>query len=110
VGIVTLFSMLKIWNEAFWKKPPEGAAGEAGAMKKPGAMQKSGTTQKPGAMEKTGASISPNKLQPSMFYPVALLAFSTVVFGLFGGWFMDVLQDASEMLKQPDIYIHAVLK
>jgi multicomponent Na+:H+ antiporter subunit D len=98
VGIVTLFSMLKIWNEAFWKKPPEGAAGEAGAMKKPGAMQK------------TGASISPNKLQPSMFYPVAILAFSTVVFGLFGGWFMDVLQDASEMLKQPDIYIHAVLK
>ncbi len=99
VGIVTLFSMLKIWNEAFWKKPPEGVvAGDAGAMEKPGTLQK------------PGVSISPNKLKPSMYYPVAILAFSTVVFGVFGGWFMDVLQDASEILKEPEIYIRAVLK
>ncbi|MBK1826511.1 proton-conducting transporter membrane subunit [Haloferula rosea] len=24
VGILTLFSMIKIWNESFWKAPPEG--------------------------------------------------------------------------------------
>ena len=25
VGLLTLFSMLKIWNEAFWKRPPTGS-------------------------------------------------------------------------------------
>jgi multicomponent Na+:H+ antiporter subunit D len=27
VGLFTLFSMVKIWNEAYWKKAPEGEAG-----------------------------------------------------------------------------------
>ena len=60
--------------------------------------------QKPGAVQKS------TKLKASMLYPVAILAFSTLIFGVFGGWFLDVLQDASEMLMQPDIYIRAVLK
>ncbi|MCC7427298.1 MAG: Na+/H+ antiporter subunit D [Alphaproteobacteria bacterium] len=32
VGLLTLYSMVKIWNEAFWKPAPEGAALPAPAM------------------------------------------------------------------------------
>ena len=81
VSIVTLFSMMKIWNEAFWKPHPSGDKG-----------------------------IKPRKLKPSMVYPVAILALSTLAFGLFAEWSMDMLLEASDLLKNPQTYINAVLK
>lgn len=30
VGLLTLYSMMKVWREAFWKPPPEEARGSAG--------------------------------------------------------------------------------
>jgi len=81
VSIVTLFSMMKIWNEAFWKPHPKGDKG-----------------------------IKPLKLKPSMVYPVAILALSTLAFGLFAEWFMDLLLEAGDLLKNPQTYINAVLK
>jgi multicomponent Na+:H+ antiporter subunit D len=81
VGIVTLFSMLKIWNEAFWKPSPN----------------------------KEGNKFN-IKLNPSMVYSTAILAFSTLVLGVFAKFFMEVFMEASHVLKNPDVYIDAVLK
>ncbi len=81
VSIVTLFSMMKIWNEAFWKNNPY-------------------EDNPPKSL----------KLKPSMIYPVGILALSTLILGIFAGWFMDVLQEATSVLKNPEIYIEAVLK
>ncbi len=81
VGIVTLFSMLKIWNEAFWKPAPNE--------------------------EQNKYNI---KLKPSMVYSTAILAFSTLVLGVFAKFFMEAFMEASFVLKNPEIYIEAVLK
>ena len=80
VSIVTMFSMLKIWNEAFWKAP-EG---------------KNHVEHKA-------------KLLPSMVYPAAILGVSSLLLGLFAGWFMDIFTEASVSLRNPEIYINAVL-
>jgi multicomponent Na+:H+ antiporter subunit D len=81
VGIVTLFSMLKIWNEAFWKPSP---GEEQNNFKK--------------------------KLDSSMIYSTAILGFSTLILGVFAKFFMEAFMEASYVLKNPDIYIQAVLK
>jgi multicomponent Na+:H+ antiporter subunit D len=80
VSIVTLFSMMKIWNEAYWKPHPKGEE-----------------------------EISSTRLKPSMVYPVAIMALSTLAFGLLADWFIELLLEASEMLKNPQTYIEAVL-
>ena len=80
VSIVTLFSMLKIWNEAFWKQP-----------------------QKEIVVKGKG------EISPTMLYPAAILGFAVFFVGLLSGWLMDVLYEASAALKNPEIYIKAVL-
>jgi multicomponent Na+:H+ antiporter subunit D len=80
VGIVTLFSMLKIWNEAFWKPKPDDAP-----------------------------VISYKRLKPSLIIPVGLFALATLALGLSAGWFMETLTDAAESLKNPEVYIRTVL-
>jgi multicomponent Na+:H+ antiporter subunit D len=80
VSIVTMFSMLKIWNEAFWKTPEGKNHVEYKA-----------------------------KLLPSMVYPAAILGVSSLLLGLFAGWFMDIFTEASVSLRNPEIYINAVL-
>ncbi len=80
VGIVTLFSMLKIWNEAFWKPKPEDAP-----------------------------VISYKKLKPSLVIPVGVFALATLLLGLSAGWFMEILTEASASLKDPGTYIRTVL-
>lgn len=80
VSIVTLFSMLKIWHEAFWKPHPE----ESG-------------------------SISSRSLHPALIIPVVVFGVSIVLFGLTAGWFMEIFHEASEALRNPDIYIKSVL-
>lgn len=80
VSIVTMFSMLKIWNEAFWKAPEGKNQVEHKA-----------------------------KLLPSMVYPAAILGVSSLLLGLFAGWFMDIFTEASVSLRNPEIYINAVL-
>ena len=81
VGIVTIFSMMKIWNEAFWKPAPADGEKEKNI-----------------------------KLSASMLYPTFILAISTIVLGLFANYFMEVFMEASSVLKNPEIYIEAVLK
>ncbi len=83
VSIVTMFSMIKIWNEAYWKPAPKDLHQPAS---------------------------HPLRLKRTMIVPVAVLGFSTLLFGLSAGWFMEVLQEAAQVLKQPELYIEAVLK
>jgi len=80
VSIVTLFSMMKIWNEAYWKPHPGGEE-----------------------------QIRPVKLKATMVYPVAILALSTLALGLLADWFIELLLETSELLKNPQPYIDAVL-
>jgi multicomponent Na+:H+ antiporter subunit D len=83
VGLFTLYSMTKIWNEAFWKKPS------------------------PGHEPQTANLSWPDRL--ALFSPVIALAAITVCIGLAPSVFFDVAMRAAEQLLNPDAYIQAVL-
>lgn len=83
VGLLTLFSMTKIWNEAFWKKPDPAHAVNLSA-------------------------ISPRQ-KVFLFAPVVVLAAFTVCIGLMPEFFFEYAQRAAEQLLDRDAYITAVL-
>ena len=80
-GFFTLFSMSKIWNEAFWK----GRGGESSGPEEPAV---------PGSM--TG--------------PMTALACLTLAIGLGAGWLFNVSLDAAAQLLDRSAYIEAVLR
>lgn len=81
VGLLTLFSMIKIWAEVFWKRPPE--------------------TDPP--IDLTG------KLSAWMLSPVIMLAVITVAIGLYGEPLYQLAEVAANQLLNPQGYIDAVL-
>jgi multicomponent Na+:H+ antiporter subunit D len=81
VGILTLFSMTKIWGEVFWKKRPEG---EETPLANP-----SGTA--------------------TMFVPVVAMALITLLLGFFAQPFFALAELAAEQLLDPGQYIEAVM-
>lgn len=85
VSILTLYSMTKIWNEAFWKKKPE-------------------SDQNP--TEQVELS---TRSKLSLILPIGILAIITVVIGLFTEPFFELAQQAAQQLMNPSEYIHAVL-
>lgn len=83
VGVLTLFSMTKIWAEAFWKNK-----------------------------EQTEAKTDPYsgvKLPLSMTAPCIALATMTVAIGLFSNPLFVLARTASEQLLDPSAYIETVL-
>jgi multicomponent Na+:H+ antiporter subunit D len=84
VGVFTIFSMLKIWNEAFWKAPPE----EIVAKMTPG--------------------FSRSLWSPQML-AVGLLAFAVLAMGLGAQPLFDGALRASEGLLRNEAYVNAVL-
>jgi multicomponent Na+:H+ antiporter subunit D len=82
VGLLTLYSMIKIWAEVFWKAPPE--------------VQVSVDTVK-------------QKLSWWMMLPIVSLATMTVSIGIWGEPLLNVAELAAEQLLNPDGYINAVL-
>ena len=82
VGILTLYSMTKIWAEAFWKPRPEGAlplmAGGVGRL-------------------------------GWMVVPVATLSVCTVALGVFGEFLFAFSERAADQLLSPQEYISTVL-
>ena len=80
VSLLTLFSMTKIWAEAFWKPLPQGTPAHG-----------------PG----TGMAL--------MLGPIVTLAVLAVVLGVAAGPFLDLALRAGEQLMNPAQYIHAVL-
>jgi len=81
VGLLTIFSMIKIWTEAFWKPAPN-----------------------------PGPSPSPPApLSPWMLAPVLTLALVTVLLGLFMEPLIQYALAAADQLLDPQAYITAVL-
>lgn len=83
VGVLTLYSMTKIWGEAFWKKQSEES--DAAPLPNP-----------------------PGKLW-HMVGPIAVLSVSTVLIGFFGEPLFNFSERAAEQLLNPGGYISAVL-
>jgi len=79
VGLLTLFSMTKIWAEAFWKAEPEGAAG--------------GTR---------------GPVPPLMLTAIIALALLTVGIGFFPGPLLELATRAADQLMNPRLYIETV--
>ena len=84
VSVLTLFSMIKIWNEAFWKESPSGDVGTV-----------------------------PSKVArgSNLFLvgPPLLLATLTLMIGLAAGPVYELASKAAEQLMSPQLYITAVL-
>ncbi|MBS3732864.1 MAG: Na+/H+ antiporter subunit D [Desulfobacterales bacterium] len=79
VGLLTAYSMTKIWGEAFWKPEPAGKSAEKG------------------------------RPDVWMLLPVSVLAILTMVIGLLPGPFLAVAEQAAHELTHPEIYVNAVL-
>jgi multicomponent Na+:H+ antiporter subunit D len=85
VSLLTLFSMIKIWVEAFWK--PETTTSEYMGSEQTQILKKS---------------------QILFLSPIVLLAFLTVLMGLAAEPFFALSLRAAEQLLNPAEYIHAV--
>jgi multicomponent Na+:H+ antiporter subunit D len=83
VSLLTLFSMAKIWQEAFWKRLPEGTSTET-------------------------VALSPWSLR-ALQVPIAMLGLITVSIGLLGQPVFELALEASDQLLDPSGYIEAVL-
>lgn len=81
VGLLTLFSMLKLWGEAFWKPAPEA----------------------------DGSRVSPLANLRQWLYPIAFLAVITIVIGLGAGAAFGYALQAGDQLMDPNLYIQAVM-
>ncbi len=80
VGLFTLYSMTKIWNEAFWKKASHSV---------------------------NASSLRPAE-KWALFVPVVGLALFTVALGLAPGYFFTFAEQAAAQLLNPAEYIEAV--
>lgn len=83
VGLLTLYSMTKIWNEAFWKPQPEPASTPARPLER-------------------GELVA-------LALPVVTLAVVTVGIGLFGEVLMQVADRAATELLDTSHYVDAVM-
>jgi multicomponent Na+:H+ antiporter subunit D len=81
-GLLTLYSMLKIWNEAFLKNQPQIE------------------------YEK----ISPVKLSFVEYLPSLILAVASILMGLFAFNVFNYTMEAANQLFNPELYIETVLK
>jgi multicomponent Na+:H+ antiporter subunit D len=81
VGLLTLFSMIKLWNEAFWKPVPEVV----------------------GNNSETAANLR------AWLIPIAFLASITIIIGGIAGQTFALALLAGEQLMNPALYIQAVL-
>jgi multicomponent Na+:H+ antiporter subunit D len=85
VGLLTLYSMTKIWNEAFWKNDPGKC---------------SGGKETPGLFSKKNIF---------MTIPIIMLALITLAIGFYPEPFFQVADRAAAELMNPQQYINAVL-
>lgn len=86
VGLLTLFSMMKIWNEAFWKKDPDKAENK----------------------ESVIAGLF-SKENVFMTIPIILLAIITLTIGFFPEPFFQIAERTANELMNPSVYIKTVL-
>jgi multicomponent Na+:H+ antiporter subunit D len=84
VGLLTTFSMTKIWNEAFWKEAPISTLNPL-------------------------RKFPPRSNMLLLIVPVAILASLTLFIGLFPSFLFNLALQASSELLNPSRYIQAVL-
>ncbi len=82
VGLLTVYSMTKIWNEAFWKQPPD-------------------------INRQKAAKMTP--MNGWMLAPVVVLALLTVFIGLLPGPIFELAQAAARELLEPAAYVYTVI-
>lgn len=87
VGLLTLFSMTKIWAEAFWKQPPEALVTTESAVR----------------------SAALHASDPFLILPIVSLAVTTLLIGLAAEPVYLLARQAAEQLMNPAEYIGAVL-
>jgi len=87
VGLLTLYSMVKIWSEAFWRAPSDPARSEA-------------------ALAEWRGSAGRRRL---MLSPIAALAGITLLIGLYTEPFVDYSLRAADQLLTSSAYVDAVL-
>lgn len=87
VGLLTLFSMTKIWNEVFWKDDPKGSENH---------------------LDESYKLIS-NYKKYMMITPIIFLALITIVIGLYAEPFVNFANDAANQLIDSSNYINSVL-
>lgn len=85
VGLLTLYSMIKIWSEVFWKKLPKGVDDTALT-----------------AGKTSGSLIV-------LYIPVVLLGVCTLIIGLHGQPIYEFAEYSAQQLLNPQGYIDAVL-
>lgn len=87
VGLMTMFSMTKIWMGAYWSPLPDAA---------------------PVVADKKFEPVSERDLV-FLLFPTILIATLIVVLGIYGEPFFALLFEAAEQLLDPSMYINAVL-
>ncbi len=87
VGLMTMFSMTKIWMGAYWSKLPDKAP----------------VASDPGFKPVSGLH------RVALLFPVMLIAAFIVGLGIYGEPFFRILFDAADQLLDPSMYIEAVL-
>lgn len=80
-GMLTIYSMIKIWNEAFLKPQPENQELEA---------------------KKTAIKVYD-------WLPSAILGFCSIALGIFAAWFFKLTMEAGHQLIDPVNYINTIL-
>ena len=92
VSLLTLFSMLKIWNAAFWKPLPTDLEPFAD-----------------GAAAVTPERVASTRLAVAMVAPIVLLVACTIGLTVAAGPAFDLVDQAALQLMEPAGYIEAVL-
>ncbi len=87
VSLLTLFSMTKIWDKAFWREAPASNA----------------------LRPNTDASKLMPRERVAYYLPMILLSLLTLVIGMMVEPFFQIAQLAAEQLVNPEAYIQAVL-
>jgi multicomponent Na+:H+ antiporter subunit D len=99
-GFFTLFCMMKVWTEVFWKNPPEASNDVAEA-------SANAATETPGA-----PAASPPIPKPQIFAAIStIVAFNLLALwiGLYPEPMITLAERAAGQLIDPSAYIHQVL-
>ncbi|MEM8553597.1 MAG: Na+/H+ antiporter subunit D [Pseudomonadota bacterium] len=83
VGLLTIYSMTKIWGAAFWTPHPDG--------------------------HDPSLATLPSEVRLSLLLPVAFLASLTLLIGMHPEPFVQFAEAAADQLLNPEAYIEAVL-
>ncbi|WP_404471213.1 Na+/H+ antiporter subunit D [Vreelandella venusta] len=91
VGLMTLYSMVKIWNEVFWKALPED----------------NHIPERQTPVGDDGRLLKPNLW--IMYLPVLVLAAMSLLIGVFAEPIIQVMMLVGDQLMSPEGYIEAVM-